>query len=100
MPLKILVIHSTSMVGKSTTVASLLHPRLNSPRVFSVEKQNQDAGRYGIEVVRYRAPDFKNLINDIIIEPKDLIVDVGASQYADIVKELPAFAAPSTTSMS
>ncbi|KAH0438486.1 hypothetical protein A8H39_01065 [Paraburkholderia fungorum] len=87
MPLKILVIHSTSMVGKSTTVASLLHPRLNSPRVFSVEKQNQDAGRYGIDVVRYRAPDFKKLIDDIIIEPRDLIVDVGASQYADIMKE-------------
>ncbi|MGF6604459.1 hypothetical protein P3T23_009214 [Paraburkholderia sp. GAS448] len=87
MPLKILVIHSTSMVGKSTAVVSLLHPRLNSPRVFSVEKQNQDAGRYGIEVVRYRAPDFKKLIDDIIIEPKDLIVDVGASQYADIMKE-------------
>ncbi|HJP58734.1 MAG TPA: hypothetical protein VJ865_01995 [Gemmatimonadaceae bacterium] len=87
MPLKILVIHSTSMVGKSTTVASLLHPRLNSPRVFSVEKQNQDAGRFGIDVVRYRAPDFKKLIEDIIIEPRDLIVDVGASQYTDIMKE-------------
>lgn len=87
MPLKILVIHSTSMVGKSTTVASLLHPRLNSPRVFSVEKQNQDVGRFGIDVVRYRAPDFKKLIDDIIIEPRDLVVDVGASQYADIMKE-------------
>lgn len=87
MPLKILVIHSTSMVGKSTTVASLLYPRLNSPRVFSVEKQNQDASRFGIDVVRYRAPDFKKLIDDIIIEPRDLIVDVGASQYADIMKE-------------
>ncbi|UIF89248.1 hypothetical protein [Cupriavidus sp. UYPR2.512] len=87
MPLKILVIHSTSMVGKSTTVASLLHPRLKSPRVFSVEKQNQDAGRFGIDVVRYRAPDFKKLIEDIIFEPRDLIVDVGASQYADVMKE-------------
>lgn len=87
MPHKILVIHSTSMVGKSTTVASLLHPRLRSPRVFSVEKQNQDAGRYGIDVVRYRASDVKNLIDDIIIEPMDLVVDVGASQYADVMKE-------------
>ena len=87
MALKILVIHSTSMVGKSTTVASLLHPRLKSPRVFSVEKQNQDAGRFGIDVVRYRAPDFKKLIEDIISEPNDLIVDVGASQYAEIMKE-------------
>lgn len=84
---KILVIHSTSMVGKSTTVASLLHPRLKAPRVFSVEKQNQDAGRFGIDVVRYRAPDFRKLMEDIMLEPKDLIVDVGASQYADIMKE-------------
>lgn len=87
MPLKILVIHSTSLVGKSTTVASLLHPRLKSPRVFSVEKQNQDASRFGIDVVRYRAPDFKKLMEDIIFEPRDLIVDVGASQYVDVMKE-------------
>jgi len=87
MPQKILTIHSTGLVGKTTTVASLLHPRLNSPRVFSVEKQNQDAGRYGIDVVRYRAPDFKKLIDDIIVESKDLIVDVGASHYVDIMKE-------------
>jgi hypothetical protein len=87
MPLKLLVIHSTSLVGKSTIVASLLHPRLNAPRVFSVEKQNQDAARYGIEVVRYRVPDFKQLMEDILLETHDLIVDVGASQYADMMKE-------------
>ncbi|TES73149.1 hypothetical protein E2P84_22595 [Burkholderia cepacia] len=87
MPLKILVIHSTSLVGKSTTVASLLHPRLKQPRVFSVEKQNQDASRYGIEVVRYRSGDLKKLIDDIIIERRNLIVDVGASQYSDVMKE-------------
>ncbi len=85
MPLKLLVIHSTSMVGKSTTVATLLHPRLQSPRVFSVEKQNQDAARYGIDVVRYHATEFKRLMEDVELETNDLIVDVGASQYAEIM---------------
>ncbi|WP_321816730.1 MULTISPECIES: hypothetical protein [unclassified Paraburkholderia] len=87
MALKILVIHSTSLVGKSTTVASLLHPRLRNPRIFSVEKQNQDASRYGIEVVRYNGPDFRTLFDDIVAYPSDLIVDVGASQYSGVIKE-------------
>lgn len=87
MALKILVIHSTSLVGKSTAVASLLHPRLQNPRIFSVEKQNQDASRYGIEVVRYNGTDFKTLFDAIIAEPRDLIVDVGASQYSGVIKE-------------
>jgi len=85
--LKILVIHSTSMVGKSTAVASLLHPRLNSPRVFSVEKQNQDSSRYGINVERYDTQDFQKLIDDVMLSTGDLIVDVGASQYVDVVNE-------------
>ncbi|RAR47998.1 hypothetical protein C7401_15439 [Paraburkholderia unamae] len=87
MPLKILVIHSTGLVGKSIITASLLHPRLSSPRIFSVERQNQDAARYGIDVSRYRSADFKKLINDVVVEPGDLVVDVGASQYADFMKE-------------
>jgi len=86
MPIKLLVIHSTSMVGKSTTVATLLHPRLESPRVFSVEKQNQDAARYGIDVVRYHATEFNRLMEDIELETKNLVVDVGASQYAEMIK--------------
>ncbi|VVE18701.1 MULTISPECIES: hypothetical protein [Pandoraea] len=85
MPLKLLVIHSTSMVGKSTTVATLLHPRLESPRVFSVEEQNQDAARYGIDVTRYHASEFKRLMEDVELETNDLIVDVGASQYAEVM---------------
>ncbi|KAF7963328.1 hypothetical protein AWV80_10365 [Cupriavidus sp. UYMU48A] len=85
MPLKLLVIHSTSMVGKSTTVATLLHPRLQSPRVFSVEQQNQDAARYGIDVLRYHATEFKRLMEDVELETNDVIVDVGASQYAEIM---------------
>ncbi|GAB3628086.1 plasmid stability protein StbB [Pandoraea terrae] len=87
MPVKILVIHSTSLVGKSTIVASLLHPQLNSPGVFSVETQNQGAGRYGIDVVRYCASNFQQLFDDIILEPNDLIVDVSASQYFYIMDE-------------
>lgn len=87
MPLKILVIHQTGFVGKSTITASLLHPRLKSPRIFSVEKHNLDASSYGLEVVKYRGPEFKKLMENIILETSDLIVDVGVSQYADMKKE-------------
>ncbi|OBR50541.1 hypothetical protein [Paraburkholderia tropica] len=87
MSIKILVIHTTGLIGKSTTVASLLHPRLKDARVFSVEKQNQDASRYGISVDVYLPADIKKLRENTVLETNNLIVDVGSSQYAEVVKE-------------
>lgn len=84
---KILVVHVASHVGKSAIVVSLLHPRMNSPRVFSVDKQNFDASAYGIEVVRFDASGLTKIMDTIAAEPGDLIVDVGFLQFNDMMRE-------------
>ncbi|WP_321935279.1 hypothetical protein [Paraburkholderia sp. J8-2] len=89
MPYKILIAHQSGMVGKSTTVASLLYPRLpGSLKVFSVEDVNQDAARYGLTVHRYRAADFSALWHDINMETANVLVDVGASNYLQFMNEI------------
>jgi hypothetical protein len=87
--LKILVIHSAGFVGKSTLTASLLQPRLPGAwRVYSVEQQNQDASRYGIAVIRYRATEFPAMWQDMVMDDSHVLVDVGASNYLAFMNQL------------
>lgn len=92
MPYRILLVSSTGLVGKSTAVASLLYPRLpGNLKVFSVEEQNQDASRYGIPVIRYRAAEFAVMWEDLQMETANALVDVGASNYLDFMDALLEF---------
>jgi hypothetical protein len=88
MPVKILVAQALGNVGKSTTVASLLYPRLNKPDVISVEITNEDAAKFGIPVKRYQGNDFPLIMQDVVYAKGNVIVDVGASQFIDFSQGL------------
>jgi len=79
---KILVIHTSGMVGKSTVTASVLYPNLGpNVEVISVESLNQDASRYGIPVTKMRASEWERIHTRILLSPESLIADVGASSF-------------------
>jgi hypothetical protein len=87
MPLKALIISSAGFVGKSTTVASLLYPRLGPEvEVLSVEEANEDAGTTGIPVSRFLGTESAAVMQRVMLAPGNIIVDCGSSEFSLFVQ--------------
>lgn len=83
--MKVAVINFSGNVGKSTLAAHMLAPRMQDPRIFSVESLNVDAADEGVDVERVRGKRFAELIDEVMVAPA-AVIDVGASNAEDFMR--------------
>ncbi|KAE8753878.1 hypothetical protein FSO04_42785 [Paraburkholderia madseniana] len=86
-PLRILVASTLNNIGKSTLSATLLHPKVGG-KFYSVEGHNMDASWIGIPMTRFDASEAVDLRLDMLTNPSNAVVDVGASQWALFLKQM------------
>lgn len=89
--MKVAVLNWSGNVGKTTVAAHLLKPRMGDARVFSVESLNVDASKDGIDVEKLKGKQFRELTDELMLLD-DAIIDVGASNVEDLMKNMQMFA--------
>lgn len=77
--MRIAILNFSGNVGKSTIARHLIEPRLNSPRVFSVETIN--SGGVGEQI---KGADFGNL-QEFLMEADSCVIDVGSSNIESFI---------------
>ena len=85
--MKIAIMNFSGNVGKTTVAAHLLKPRLPQAVVYSVESINTGADASGLEVEKLKGKKFGSLV-DAIMVLDDAIIDVGASNVEDFMKNM------------
>lgn len=87
---KVVAINYTGTVGKTTIVANVLSPRMIGAPIYAIESINETAETLGLDVEKLRGNKFRELFKKLILED-DAIVDVGASNVEDFMKNLEVF---------
>jgi hypothetical protein len=80
------VINFSGNVGKSIVAGQMIGPRLNA-QVIAVESVNSGPENDGIEAEKIRGKEFSE-INESIIVNDDLVIDVGASNVEEFLKQM------------
>lgn len=89
--MKIVVMNFSGNVGKSTIAGQLLKPRMNNAPIIAVESINQGADADGIELDdKLRGKKYGELAEKIMMVD-DAIVDVGASNVEEFLKQMQQF---------
>jgi len=83
--MKVAVINFSGNVGKTTTSAHLLKPRMNNAPIFSIESINAGVDSDGVEVEKMKGKKFGDLIDELMLLDS-AIIDVGASNVEDFLK--------------
>ena len=76
--MKIVIISYSGNVGKTTTAAHLLAPRMNGAPLFAIETVNETAEGLGVSVEKIKGTQFRQLFKPLLMLD-DAIIDVGAS---------------------
>lgn len=85
--MKIAIINFSGNVGKTTIAAHLLKPRMPNAQIYSIESINAGADASGVAVEKLKGKKFGSLI-DAILLLDDAIIDVGASNVEDFIKQM------------
>jgi hypothetical protein len=94
---KIVVLQPCGFTGKTVVVASLLLPRLRDRiEVLSIAWHEEDAARFGIDVVRFLGSEFAASMQRLASAAGSVIVDVASSEFHHFVEGL--FAHPGSLS--
>ena len=85
--MKVAIMNFSGNVGKTTIAAHVLKPRMPQASIYSVESINAGADASGLEVEKLRGKKFGSLV-DAIMMLDDAIIDVGASNVEDFMKNM------------
>ncbi|PLY35813.1 plasmid stability protein StbB [Pectobacterium carotovorum] len=88
--MKVAILNYTGTVGKTTVAAHLLSPRMNGAQIFAIESINETAEGLGIDVEKMNGDKFRHLFKKIMLED-DAIIDIGASNIEDFMKNMIKF---------
>jgi hypothetical protein len=88
--MKIAVLNQTGNVGKTTTVAHLLAPRMPGAEVFAVETVKETAEGLGVDVSKIKGENFGVLFKKLLTLD-NAIIDVGASNVEPFLNGLARF---------
>jgi hypothetical protein len=85
----ILIIHQNGSVGKTTLASFIVRPRLGG-RLFSLDKVEADAERYGESVVRYAEEHYVDYLEDLVMcrHASNTLTDVGSNRWNSFVDSL------------
>jgi len=89
--MKIVVINFSGNVGKSTIAKNLLKPRLSDAQIFEVESINVGSSSDDPSVIKLRGKKYGEIVEQVM-NIDDAIVDVGASNAEDFLKQMQQFA--------
>lgn len=84
--MKILVINKSGNVGKTTLAQEFLHPRLNNPISARFETINAAGDKQAD--IQQRAAEFRQFVEQFMLEDVDVIADVGSSNVESILEKL------------
>jgi hypothetical protein len=100
---RIIIIHFSGNVGKTTLAANLLATRIPDCKIFNVDTLNKGLNDSGIDAEKLRADQFSTVRDELFISD-NVIVDVGASSaeiftqflkdYSDCHNDVDAFIVP------
>ena len=95
--MNIMVLNSSGNVGKSTISRELLYPRFEDAKIVEVETVNKGSKELGhLRVSQFKSGDDFAELYMMLLEPGDLIVDVGASNIAPFWEQMSDFAGVET----
>ncbi len=81
--MKIVLASLAGSVGKTSLTAHCLFPRMENPKVYSVDSTNITANHFdGIECEEHTGEEFARLYKSFIRVQGDVIIDVGGSKEA------------------
>lgn len=77
--MKIVLCSLAGSVGKTTITVHLLHPRMPSAKLYSVDNTNVTAKNFGLETELFSGDEFEKMYKHIV-RNNDIIIDVGGSK--------------------
>ncbi|WP_421556713.1 StbB family protein [Pseudomonas kitaguniensis] len=87
---KAVILNYTGTVGKTTLAVNLLYPRMVGATFYAIESINETGQDLGVDVVKLRGDNFRELFKRFMIDDH-AIVDVGASNVEDFMRNLEGF---------
>lgn len=88
--MKVAVINYCGTVGKTTTSANLLAPRMIDAHIYAIETTNETAAELGLDIEQMKGDKFGKLYKDLM-RTENAIIDIGASNVEDFIDRMIKF---------